>query len=198
MPDQINSTSTSSVNISDQSEAPTIPPATPPTPAPVINYIWNYVSSTVGGQSTLPPIWWTVTALLLAAILFFYRRRPQLLSIGKGGLSTPILLMLCNHLLNNIVFLVSTYLINTVVAYNGAVINVSNWLNTWWSFCEFFYYFNLVFVCYYRWFTVGLWKIPDPKNGPLLNCKVESGGYFPVWTPPPCVTKSVTVAGSSC
>ena len=134
MVNQTNLTNTSSGSVNEQQMATTTPTAQ----LSVINYIWNYVMSTIGEQATLPPIWWSVTALLLASILFCYQRRPQMLTIEKGGLSTPILLMLFNHLLNNSVFLINTYLLSTVVNYKEVGINVSSWLHMWWSFCKLF------------------------------------------------------------
>lgn len=97
-------------------------------------YIWNYVASTVGGQTTLPPIWWFVTVALLAAILYCYQKKPQTLSISNKGLSIPILITFINHLINNFVFIVSTYVVNYIVNYNRAVLDASNWLNTWFTY----------------------------------------------------------------
>uniref|UniRef100_A0A915EGC5 Transposase n=1 Tax=Ditylenchus dipsaci TaxID=166011 RepID=A0A915EGC5_9BILA len=82
----------------------------------------------------LPPLCWCITISLVSFLLFCYRRFPHLLLVKKGGLSTPMLVLLINHLVNNSVFLFSQYIINNVVYIKPEVINASGWLNTWWSF----------------------------------------------------------------
>ena len=119
-------------------------------PPPVIDYVWNYVSSTVGGQSTLPPIWWLTTVILLSAILYCYRKRPHALAIPKNGLSATVLTVFINHLVNNAVFIVSTYVINYIANYNRPVFDANKWLNTWYhSFRHTFetYRFSHTFWC---------------------------------------------------
>lgn len=138
----VNSTaSTNSTTASDIVTTET-PQTTPP--PPVVDYVWDYIASMVGGQTTLPPIFWFTTVLLLSVILYCYRWRPHLLVVPKKGLSATILLVFINHLVNNSVFLFSTYVINTVVNYNRAVFDASKWLNTWYhslliTFCNYIY-----------------------------------------------------------
>lgn len=124
----VNETETATNSTDSTSAADT---STQKAQASATNYIWSYISSTVGGQTTLPPIWWFGTVFLLSAILLCYRKRPTTLSITKNGLSLPILIVFINHLLNNSVFIISTYLVNYIVNYDVQVLGVNGWLNTW-------------------------------------------------------------------
>jgi len=123
----------------------TTPAVFPTTLQPLGEYIWNYIARDLGLTAC-----WLVTILLLSCILLCYRHRPDTLTVAKGGLSTTILIVFVQHLVNTvsgkeaqlpilstpfqIVFLISQYGVNFAGNYNGPVINGSNWLNTWWSF----------------------------------------------------------------
>ena len=128
--------------------------------APALDYLNNYLLSTVGGQQSLPPIWWyenfkiikkikiqikfnlklkinkknyfsrISTVFLLASILLCHRYRNHVLMVRKDGFSTPLKILFYNHLLNNSVFIFSTYVINKIVSYNPAI-DQAKWLNTW-------------------------------------------------------------------
>jgi len=123
----------STTNVTDAG-ATTTPAPTPATTqgayqGSLAEYIWDYFAASLGLTAC-----WVVTIMLLACILLCYRFRPHAMTVGKGGLSTPILIVFTNHLVNNVVFLCSQYGVNFLVGFNRPVINASNWLNTWWSF----------------------------------------------------------------
>lgn len=95
-----------STNVSDAGAA--ITPTTPaPTPATtqgayqgsLAEYIWDYFAAALGLTAC-----WIITIMLLACILLCYRYRPNAMTVGKGGLSTPILIVFVNHFVNNVSF----------------------------------------------------------------------------------------------
>lgn len=105
------------------------PPPTPSPPPPLSDYVWTYISATVG-----PQFCWVLTITLLGAILIAYRRYPHLLSVERGSLSMSLLLLFANHLFNCVVFTVSNAVVNFGVNYNRQVLDATNWLDVWWSY----------------------------------------------------------------